>query len=699
MPEQLIAIDGTTFALSDRDGDISGGVQGLFARDARYLSRWQLLLAGKRPRLLTAHHVDSFSNLCFLSNGEAATLPPNSVSIMRRRVVGDGMEEEFELTNHEDHALAFDLRLLVEADFLDMFEVKAREFVEAEDQVFAGLGERLVARRTGTGSAPALSFSHHDGEYTGQVDITADPAPDVVDDTGLTWHLTVDSHGARRIALRVTLALQGDRLSPSHTLDDFGVSIANPAAGIDVRDLVVPQLQTSWDRLYHSYRRSILDLTALLIHDSSLNVSLPAAGLPWFMTIFGRDTLITSFQVLPGGTGLAWGALAALAQLQASEDIPHQDAEPGRIVHELRQGPVALNGHDFPYYGSIDAPLLFLILLSETYRWSGDDARAQAMRPAAEAVLGWMEEYADLDGDGFIEYQRRSPRGLESQSWKDSWDSMRFHDGSIARSPIATCEVQGYAFDALRRTAELARGPWADPGLAESLDARAAAMYERFNDRFWTDARGGFYYLALDRDKRPVDSVTSNLGHLLWSGIVPVERALSLARQLVGPGLFSGWGIRTMSTEDLGFNPISYHCGTVWPHDNSIAVAGLHRYGFHEEANLVMKTVLDAAQSFVDSRLPEAFAGYARDVAPFPVEYPTAASPQAWAAGAPILMLRAALGAKPDLATRTVSIDPHLPVFVHRLELNGCLAFGRLFDIVVNEGEGSISERSESDLT
>jgi glycogen debranching enzyme len=277
-----------------------------------------------------------------------------------------------------------------------------------------------------------------------------------------------------------------------------------------------------------------------------------------------------------------------------------------------------------------------------------------------------------------------------SQSWKDSWDAIRFHDGSIAAPPIATCEVQGYAYDALVRAAELARGPWQDVELGHRLEARAATLYERFNDVYWCEERGGFYCLALDADKRRVDSITSNMGHLLWSGIVPAERARQVAQQLLAPTMFSGWGVRTMSTDDLGFNPIAYHCGTVWPHDNSIAVAGLHRYGFHEEANRIWAAMLDAAQNFIDFRLPEVFAGYGRAIGPFPVEYPTASSPQAWAAGAPLLMLRAALGVRPDQVTRTVAIDPHLPPFVHYLRVSDVFCFDQLYDVEIIEGRGRV---------
>jgi glycogen debranching enzyme len=694
--DQLIAIDGTTFAIGRRDGDISELVHGLYARDTRYLSTWELRIGGKRPRLLTSHHVDPFSCLCFLSNWETPQIPANALSVTRRRVVGGGMEEELELTNNTGVALAFDLRLNVAADFLDLFEVKAREFAEPGDQVFTDAGARRVVEDRMLAGGDGLSFSHSDGAYSGRVDVLADPRPAAIDRLGFEWRVALEAHEVRRIRLRVRLTILGEELAPTHTLEEFGGSAVEFVRRLRQRRIMIPSLRTSWDRLYHVFMRSLSDLNALLIDDPDMETSLPAAGLPWFMTVFGRDTLITSYQVLPGGQWLGWGALQALAALQATADDPRTDAQPGRIVHELRSGPVALNGGAFPYYGTADASMLFLILLHEVWSWSGQDDLARALRPAAEGVLGWMRDHGDLDGDGFIEYWRRSPRGLESQSWKDSWDSMRFHDGLIAQPPIATCEVQGYAYDALRRTAELARGPWRDEALAVELETWAERLYTAFNEAFWTEERGGFYALALDRDKRRVDSVTSNLGHLLWSGIVPEARAARVAELLLSPELFSGWGVRTMSTADGGFNPISYHCGTVWPHDNSIAVAGLHRYGFHQQANTIMAAMVDAAQHFSDFRLPEVFAGYDRHTAPFPIEYPTASSPQAWAAGAPLLMLRAALGVRPDPHSRTLKVDPHLPPFVHQLRLSGCLAFDQLYEIEVVEGRAQVEVTGEA---
>lgn len=690
MPDQLFAVDGTSFVLSRRSGDIDGVSDGLWVRDARYLSRWVLTVGGQRFRLLTSHHVDHYSSLCVLTNAYSPELPAGAITVVRRRVVGGGMEEEVELTNHLSQALEFELDLDVNADFLDLFEMKAREFQDPNDQVFTGPNLRKVLREPGATPVRPLVFSHEDRLYSGRMEIEAFPAPDLADRVGLRWRLHLDPHETIRLMLKVRLVIQGQREPATWTLADFGADPQELVRKLRSRGIAAPRLATSWSALYRLFQRCLRDLTALLISDRSLDVNLPAAGMPWFMTIFGRDTLITAFQVLPNGIALAWGGLRMLAALQARDSDPRSDSQPGRIIHELRQGPVAANTESFPYYGTIDAPLLFPVVVHEAWRWSGDDDAVRELRKPVEAILKWVDDFGDLDGDRFVEYLRRSPDGLVSQSWKDSWDSIRFHDGSVAEAPIATAEVQGYLYDALLRTAELARGPWRDPDLAARLTTRAQALFDEFNERFWCSARGGFYHLALDRDKRPVDSKTSNMGHLLWSGIVPPERAHAVVSQLMSPGLFSGWGIRTMSIEDDGYNPISYHCGTVWAHDNSLAVTGLHRYGFHEEANRVFVALVEAGDRFAEGRLPEAFAGYDRAISPFPVEYPTACIPQAWAAAAPILMVREALRARPDRKGGLV-VDPQLPRFVDRLRMQGFLVRGQLYDVTVDEGHAEVS--------
>src|SRR5205085_1375321 len=389
---------------------------------------------------------------------------------------------------------------------------------------------------------------------------------------------------------------------------------------------------------------------------------------------FGRDTLITCMQTLLFGPELARGALEVLAELQATEDDPTIDAEPGKIVHEVRHGKAAKTWFK-KYYGTVDATPLYLILLSELWRWTDDTPLVRALKDPALRALAWIDEYGDGDGDGFVEYERRTPNGLENQSWKDSGDSQRFHDGRIAKAPIAPCEVQGYVYDAKRRMAELAREVWRDRGLADRLEREADELKARFNEAFWVEERGGFYALALDRDKQRVDSLTSNVGHLLWSGIVPDERVDAIVDRLMAEPLWSGWGVRTMSAEDAGYNPLSYHNGTVWPHDNSLIAWGLARHRRWSECQRIARRLLDAAGHF-GWQLPEVFAGLERTETPFPIAYPTAARPQAWAAGAPVLLLQLLLGIQPDRANnRLVTTAPELPIWAADVRLAGVRAF------------------------
>jgi glycogen debranching enzyme len=410
------------------------------------------------------------------------------------------------------------------------------------------------------------------------------------------------------------------------------------------------------------------------------------------MTVFGRDTLITCLQTLLFGPELARNALRVLAELQATEDDPSIDAEPGKIVHEVRHG----KGADawFPrYYGTVDATPLYLVLLSEVWRWTGDSALVRELREPALRALRWIDEFGDLDGDGFVEYQRRSERGLVNQSWKDSGDSQRFHDGRLAETPIAPCEVQGYVYDAKRRSAELAREIWDDEELAGRLETEAAELQKRFDEAFWCEPRGGYYALALDGRKERVDSLTSNIGHLLWSGIVPSGRADAIVDQLMGDELWSGWGVRTMSSGDNAFNPLSYHDGTVWPHDNSLIAWGLARYGRWPEAHRIARRMLNAASHFAN-QLPEVFAGFSRTATPFPIAYPTAARPQAWAAGTPVLLLQLLLGLRPDPAANALVSDApeELPPWLGTLTLSRVPAFERGWDVQLENGHIDVQE-------
>jgi glycogen debranching enzyme len=427
-----------------------------------------------------------------------------------------------------------------------------------------------------------------------------------------------------------------------------------------------PKVNAYPDQVRALYLRSLIDLAALRFHpDTFPDASVPAAGLPWFMALFGRDSIITSYQSLPFVPELSATTLRLLAQSQGTKIDDFREEEPGRILHEIRFGEMtAFNERPHsPYFGTSDATPLFLVLLDEYERWTGDAALVRELEPAARAALNWIDRFGDRDGDGYVEYERKHELGLENQCWKDSWNSILFSDATVAVPPIATCEIQGYVYDAKKRCARLARLIWKDEDLADQLEREAESLKKRFNEEFWIADRK-FFALALDGKKRKVDSLTSNIGHLLWSGIVESEKVPEIVSHLMGPRLFSGWGIRTMGDGEAGYNPIGYHNGTVWPHDNSIIAAGLWRCGRRQEAADVVSGILISSR-FFRFRLPEVFAGYSRKETGFPVEYPTASSPQAWAAGAPLLGIRVLLGMEP--VENALSADPFLPEWIGTL--------------------------------
>ena len=430
-----------------------------------------------------------------------------------------------------------------------------------------------------------------------------------------------------------------------------------------------PQLGCDNDALKITYRRSLVDMASLRFVAPILpRHALPAAGLPWFMTMFGRDSIFTSLQALPFAPELAATTLRALGARQGTRLDDFRDEDPGRILHEMRYGELTAfeeRPHS-PYYGSADATPLYVVLMDEYERWTGDAVLVRELEHEARAALNWIDEYADLQGNGYVSYKRRNEAtGLENQCWKDSWDSISFHDGSLPGFPRATCELQGYAYDAKVRGARLARLVWHDDGFADRLDKEARELKRRFNRDFWIADRK-YFAVALDEKGRQVDTLTSNNGHLLWSGIVDKSKAKAVAAHLMGSELFSGWGVRTLAEGEGRFNPIGYHVGTVWPFDNSFIAWGLRRYGFKREAAQIAEGILSAAE-FFGGRLPEAFGGYSRVLTKYPVQYPTACSPQAWSTGAPLLLLRTMLGLEP-IGDHLV-VDPALPATVGRMEL------------------------------
>ncbi|MGH3034199.1 MAG: amylo-alpha-1,6-glucosidase [Gaiellaceae bacterium] len=685
----LTILEGSTFCVSDEHGDIADATMGLFAADTRFLSRWLLTVNGARPLLLSSDKVEYFSAAFFLRNPVAGDLGYDELSIARERFVGDGMQESVVVQNHARRRLEFELALELGSDFADIFAVKAYDFSLGDPENAPPLPGPVDPDFEEEGNQFVLQAL--DG-FTGLTQVVFSRQGDV-DGSSVRYRIGLDPRESWRLRVDVIPSADGVPIVPARTERKFGDERVRVRESLDAWHLRVPQLRSGWPQLARTFDQSVADLASLRMHEVPLTLGqLPAAGMPWFMTVFGRDTLITCLQTLLFGPELARNALTTLAELQATADDPETDAEPGKIVHEVRHGKGALAW--FPrYYGTVDATPLYLILLSEVWRWTDDQALVRDLREPAERALAWIDRYGDLDGDGFVEYRRRSKRGLENQSWKDSGDSQRFHDGREAEPPIAPCEVQGYVYDAKRRIAELARQVWRERELADRLEREAETLRARFDEAFWCEERGGFYALALDREKRHVDSLCSNMGHLLWSGIVKPERADAVVDRLMGDELWSGWGVRTMSTADAAFNPLAYHNGSVWPHDNSLIAWGLARYNRWAEAQRIIRRTFQAAEHF-DYQLPEVFAGFSRTQTPFPIPYPTAARPQAWAAAAPVLLLQILLGLQPDRRRQVLETiaPPEVPSWAETLKLSAVRAFDRLWDVYLEDGRVRVEE-------
>ncbi|NES30138.1 glycogen debranching protein [Micromonospora terminaliae] len=667
--ESIAVLNGPTFMYSEPSGDVPpGSIGGLVHLDTRLLSGWVLTVNGQRLLVLRSEILQHYSAQFALASPELPGLPANGLGFRRLRYVGSSFRERIEVVSYQPEPVRIELRLAAAADFADLFEVKS------------GVRDRS-AQITRRHTPDQLCFTYAAEDFSAETRICSSRPADRVEGDELVWELELHHRQEWQVDLDVPLPP--------------GLGVVESVGG-DIADVVherVPDPFRNWmagraalysdnQALERTMYRSGQDIAALRLEleVKGQRITLPSAGLPWFLSVFGRDTLITAYHTLVAGPSLARGTLLALARLQGDRCNDFTDEEPGKILHEVRSGELTRTGLKpyGPYYGTADATQLWLILLSEYWRWSRDDDLVRSLRDNAMAALHWMDHYGDRDGDGYVEYATRSPEGLGNQCWRDSPNGVVFHDGRIPVLPIATSDIQGYGYDAKLRLAELADGPLDDPALARRLRADAGRLYDRFNRDFWIEERGGFYAVGLDGDKNRIDSKTSNMGHLLWSGIVPPERADRVVRQLMAEDSFSGWGIRTLSREDALFNSLGYHHGTVWPHDNSLAVLGLARYGYRAEANRIGLALIEVAEQF-GYRLPEALSGYPRERLLFAVPYPTACSPQAWASATPLALARAMLNLNP--VDGRLVLDPDIPPEIGRIAVDRLQAFGQSWDL------------------
>ncbi len=639
----LTLVEGSSFCLSGKDGAITpGGAQGLFVRDTRVLSRWELTCDGRSPDVLAVVADQPFSCRFVGRLHRRCDGPDATIMIERRRSVGAGMREDVILANYGTEPADVELRFAVDADFADIFEVRGAPGID-----------RSVSRRVADGCLELRAEQTGGGRG---LRIVADGARLGADEILLT--ATVPPHGVWSTTVQL-LAMIGAEAAPSSFPTDQPVECSSTWNRATDWGQRTPGITVDHAGLAQALAVSSRDLGALRLPQEGGTDEAVAAGAPWFMTLFGRDSLLTSSMLLPYFPGLALGTLRSLAARQGQQDDPQTEEQPGKILHEVRQGAdlsLALGGSGV-YYGSIDSTPLFVRLVGETLRWGANRDDIAALMPAVDRAMAWISDYGDRDGDGFVEYLRTSDHGLLHQGWKDSSDPINFLDGRLADPPIALAEVQGYVYAALQARARLARffdddpAPWSE---------RAADLQSRFHRAFWLPDLG-YYAVALDGDKRAVDSPTSNIGHCLWSGIVPTEFAGRVVERLLGPDLFTGFGIRTLSSAAGRYNPASYHNGSVWPHDSVLVAAGVSRYGFREQAGRILAGLVEAATVF-GGRLPELFCGYAADTVPVPVPYPTSCSPQAWAAAVPFQVLTTALGLEADLDEQRFTAGPALPM-------------------------------------
>ena len=660
----LTLIDGKTFLSTNPSGDImppGAPDVGFFHDDTRFLSRLELRMSGHSTGLLSSSTEQNFLSQIELTTGrstlrESYEIPENTIHIRREQLLSSGILYDYlTFENFNFHELELTIELEYEADFVDVFQVRGvarqqtgqyyKPLTHRDSLIFYYRGRDELVRET------VIHFSPH---------------PDHIEDGTARWKLKLPP--LKRFQLQTTITPFVDNKRLRSVRIDFPQSLQTRREAISKWEAQSTQFESSnriFDQLMEA---SVGDFHALQMPDGKEHII--GAGIPWFATMFGRDSIIAAFQSLLLNPQLAVETLRVLARYQGKEENDWRDEQPGKILHEFREGEMT-NAREMPfgpYYGSVDATPLWLVLLSETFNWTADEQLVKDMLPHARRALQWIDEYGDLDGDGFVEYLRRSPKGLANQGWKDSWDANVHRDGEVAKPPMALCEVQGYVYEAKYRMASLLRS-FGDTATADKLKKEAAELAKRFEKAYWMPQQG-FYAMALDRDKRQLQVISSNPGHLLFTRMLPLERARVVTQRLLQPDMFSGWGLRTMSRDERPFNPLSYHRGSVWPHDNSIAAHGMALYEFREAALQVFTGLFQAALNFRDYRLPELFCGIQRGEHDRPVQYPVSCWPQAWASGAVFLLLTSVLGIRPSAQRKELNVvSPTLPWWLDYLHI------------------------------
>ncbi|HEU5102612.1 MAG TPA: glycogen debranching N-terminal domain-containing protein [Roseiflexaceae bacterium] len=665
-PPAITINQGNTFMVTNLRGEIDPYEEhGVFARDTRFISAYRLTINQAPWTLLSSSPITYYSAGFEFVNPALQTedgeLTERSIGLSVVREIAQAIDETLAIANHGLKPARFFLEVLLRSDFADIFEVRTKQIVRRG---------RIITKWDAACLRLTTSYEHRDFQRSCRLEVCASDSVPLYANGRVSYEIALEP--GQRWQAKHAIHLIGEA-SPETVQPSPGQQRAQADARQADWHTVATNLTSSNEDVYRAYHQSIEDMGALRMEDgdSSAHTWVPVAGIPWYATIFGRDSLIVALQTMAVNPGLGVGTLHALAQLQATAADDWRDAQPGKIPHEIRFGELAHFGKvpHTPYYGSADATPLYLITLHETWLWTGDRALIERHRDTAERCLEWIDRFGDLDNDGFQEYLTRSTQGLENQGWKDSGDAVVDPDGARATPPIALCELQGYVYDAKRRMAEIfeALGAIERAGV---LRQQAEDLRLRFEAAFWLEDEG-IYSFGLNAHKQPIRTVVSNAGHCLWSGIASPERAARVVQRLMRDDMSSGWGIRTLSASQRCYNPHSYHRGSVWPHDNAIIVAGFRRYGFVREAGQLARGIWEAAAYFDSYRLPELYAGLPRAGSSFPVQYLGANIPQAWAAGAILHLIRTLVGLRADMPHGRLYVDPALPHWLPDLRLGG----------------------------
>jgi glycogen debranching enzyme len=691
-PDVITINRGRAFMVSAPDGVVRGTEeQGLFTHDVRFVSHYRYKINGRKWSLVTSAPVAhssarfEFTNPALLS--ASGPIPKHVIGFSVERTVSGGIHEDLDLVNYRRVPVQLTLEIELGTDFADLFEVRGHypRIRRAISWEWDAGKQRLHA---------AYSRNGYRAGFTYQLARNSTPARhqrsvllfDMTLEPGEEWHTCA------------YLIPERDGTASAPTSRCYQVGLEEyEGLGKRWQDAVT-RVRSSDDTMTQTLRQAGEDLVSLLMQGHNPGEPcLLAAGVPYFVALFGRDSLITGLQTLVMDRSFSLGALEALAAYQATDSDDFRDADPGKILHELRVGELAQFGQipHTPYYGSADATLLYPILLHETYLWTGDRSLLATFLPVAERCLEWMDRYGDRDGDGFQEYRTRSPRGIKHQGWKDSGDGVVHGDGRPVELPVALCELQGYVYDAKQRIAALFESV-GDTARAAQLRREAGALFDRFNEAFWMEDEGT-YAFGLDARKRHIASVVSNAGHLLWSGIVPPARAARVVARLLAEDMWSGWGVRTLSASHPAFNPFAYQRGAVWPHDNAFIAAGCKRYGHTAAAGQIMRGILDAASLSQGYRLPELLSGHRRKAFGFPVQYLGVNVPQAWASGSAFLLLQVILGLRADAPQERLYLAPTLPPWLTWVEVDN-LQVGRARVSLRCWNEGEVSRFEVRDV-